>query len=449
MQGKVNLDLLFCLDDKGFSLDELVYRLKELFENNGFTRMLELILSFTAENIYLKSLTGDVSWECCDTPRYISNGAYNRKLKTSLGIAKVSFSRLKCSNCGRSITPLKEFLKLKKFQRKSTELEQLVIDAVSKDSYRRAVESIDSIGFTSVPYRTAHRWVMESECSEIDISDNIFTSMGPMYLLADGTKYKGMNPEKKKTEKGDLKVLLGVNTQGDVFPVGTWTGTDWESVSNELKQREVKFPEGTVLVSDGEPGLADSLSEHVDYVQRCHWHIVRDLYHAMWQDGGRIDKSRPLQKCLAGILAIDLPEEDFNKVTEKEKDEIEERMENAISEMNKLIAFLTSKGYSIAAGYLSKATCSMFSYIRRWLKYGIICPRASSLIERIIRELGRRLKKIAYNWSAKGALKLSRIILKKFTDPEEWDQYWKNKMGIVGSVVLNIMDIRLSQDLAH
>ena len=39
MQGKVNLDLLFCLDDKGFSLDELVYRLKELFENNGFTRI--------------------------------------------------------------------------------------------------------------------------------------------------------------------------------------------------------------------------------------------------------------------------------------------------------------------------------------------------------------------------------------------------------------------------
>ena len=70
MQGKVNLDLLFCLDDKGFSLDELVYRLKEVFENNGFSKLLELILRFTAENIYLKSLTGDVSWECCDTPRY-------------------------------------------------------------------------------------------------------------------------------------------------------------------------------------------------------------------------------------------------------------------------------------------------------------------------------------------------------------------------------------------
>ena len=184
------------------------------------------------------------------------------------------------------------------------------------------------------------------------------------------------------------------------------------------------------------PDLLIPLSEHVDYVQRCHWHIVRDLYHAMWQDGGKVDKSRPLQKCLAGVLAIDLPEEDFNKVTEKEKDEIEEKMENAISEMNKLIAFLTSKGYSIAAGYLSKATCSMFSYIRRWLKYGIICPRASSLIERIIRELGRRLKKIAYNWSAKGALKLSRIILKKFTDPEEWDQYWKNKMGLLVALFL-------------
>ena len=35
MQGKCNLDLSFCLAEDGFSLDELVYKLGELFEKNA------------------------------------------------------------------------------------------------------------------------------------------------------------------------------------------------------------------------------------------------------------------------------------------------------------------------------------------------------------------------------------------------------------------------------
>ena len=36
MQGKINLDLSFRLADNGFSLDELVMKLGELFENKGY-----------------------------------------------------------------------------------------------------------------------------------------------------------------------------------------------------------------------------------------------------------------------------------------------------------------------------------------------------------------------------------------------------------------------------
>ncbi len=43
-----------------------------------------------------------------------------------------------------------------------------------------------------------------------------------------------------------------------------------------------------------------------------------------------------------------------------------------------------------------RAKIGMFGYIRRWLKWGLISPRAFSVIERVIRELGRRLKKTAY-----------------------------------------------------
>ena len=51
---------------------------------------------------------------------------------------------------------------------------------------------------------------------------------------------------------------------------------------------------------------------------------------------------------------------------------------------------------------------------------GLISPRASSMVERVMRELGRRLKKTAYNWSDKGVTKIARIILKRFTNAKAW-----------------------------
>ena len=92
----------------------------------------------------------------------------------------------------------------------------------------------------------------------------------------------------------------------------------------------------------------------------------------------------------------------------------------------------------------------MFGYVRRWLKTGIICPRASSLIERVIREIARRIKKIAYNWSNKGCAKIARILLKKFTDKKQWQQYWNEKMNISNNVVMGIRKVYPSpQNLEH
>lgn len=67
-----------------------------------------------------------------------------------------------------------------------------------------------------------------------------------------------------------------------------------------------------------------------------------------------------------------------------------------------------------------------------------------------MRELGRRLKKIAYGWSDRGAVKIARIILKKFTNEKEWNDYWSKKMNIIGKVVWDIGNFNVSsQNLAH
>jgi len=450
MQGKCNLDLSFCLAGDGFSLDELVFKLGELFEKKAFNELLRLILMLVQEvlinRIHHKK---NHPFSCCGNSDFKFNGGYNRRIRTSLGELNLFWHRISCKSCGRTIVILKDFLKIKHYQTKTNELEQIIVNAVSETSYRRAVKSIGDHKLIKLSHHTAHNWIMQTDCDEIKLSNDVIDSMGPIQVVADGTGFKGQ-PENGMVKKGDLKVVVGVNTAGNVFPLGSWTGTTWEAINDYWKKNKIKYPNGSILVSDGEPGLADAFAEQVELHQRCHWHIVRDLYHCMHHDDAPLQKTKQLQKGLAGVLAIELPEGDFKKVKESEKDEIEKKIEDADTALGKLINFLNEQGYNKAAIYIAGARKSMFSYVRRWLRLGIICPRASSLIERVIRELGRRLKKLAYNWSDKGAAKISRIILKKFTNEKEWDAYWKNRLGIIGNVVLGIGNYKITeQNLRH
>ncbi len=450
MQGKCNLDLSFCLSKNGFSLDELVFKLGELFEKKAFSELLRLILTLVQEVLYYRIYHGKVHpFSCCGSSDFKFNGGYNRRIRTSLGEVNLYWHRIICKKCGRNIVILKDFLKLKTYQTKTNELEQIVVDAVSETTYRRAVKNIGDHKLIHLSHHTAHNWVMQTDCDEIILSKDVIGSMGPVQVVADGTGFKGQ-PEKGKVKKGDLKVVVGVNTAGDVFPLGSWTDTTWKDINGQWKNSKIKFPDGSILVADGEPGLADAFVEQVELEQRCHWHVVRDLYHCMHHDGAPLEQTKQLQKGLAGVLAVELPEGDFKEVKESEKDEIEKRIEDADETLGRLINFLNKHGYNKAATYIAGARKNMFSYVRRWLKLGIICPRASSLIERVIRELGRRLKKLAYNWSDKGAAKIARIILKKFTNQKEWEEYWKNRLGIIGNVVLNIGNYKISaQHLRH
>lgn len=58
---------------------------------------------------------------------------------------------------------------------------------------------------------------------------------------------------------------------------------------------------------------------------------------------------------------------------------------------------------------------------------GLAAVRTTSYLERLMRELGRRLKRMASGWSESGAAKMARILIKRICDPEQWNHYWKNQ----------------------
>lgn len=49
MQGKISMDLSFCQSEEGFSLDELVSKLADVYERKAFSELLKMILQMVQE----------------------------------------------------------------------------------------------------------------------------------------------------------------------------------------------------------------------------------------------------------------------------------------------------------------------------------------------------------------------------------------------------------------
>jgi len=441
MQGKISMDLSFCQAETGFSLDELVEKLADLFARKAFPELLKMVLQLVQEVLLYRIFNGKPNApKCCAEGHLNLNGGQDRRIRTSLGEFKMPFMRVRCSHCGKTFVPLAKFIGLERYQTKSNELEKLVIEAACETNYRRAVSELARDGKIVLPHQTVHNWMLKTDCDEIQLSKKVIGS-APIQIMPDGTGFKGEG-QKGAARKGDLKVVIGVTTHGEIFPLGAKAGVSWQEINEEWKKNGMKFPDGSILICDGELGLSEAFAEYASEQQRCHWHITRDLYHTMHYDGGKMEDYRPIKNALAGALAIELPQEDFKTVSEQEKNDIEERMEKTEMAIDKLIGYLSDKGYDTAANYLQRAKIGMFGYVRRWLKWGLISPRASSMVERVMRELGRRIKKIAYGWSDKGVTKIARIILKRFANAREWEEYWQKRMRCVGNVVVNIGNYR-------
>ena len=421
--------------------------MEDIANKKAFPQLLKTIILLVDENLKLKvMLKQPLPTKCscaCECPNLILDGGMPRKIRTRLGIIDLPrITRVKCKHCAKTFTPLTLMCGLEKNQTMSNELAKLVLEQCAQESYRVATGNIHEMTAAKESHSTFRRWVLKTEADEIRIPEGTMGAV-PCVLYADGTKCKSISADGHSC-KGDVKVLLGVRNEGTVFPIGTWTGHEtWQNISDQLAKRQVKFPDGTILICDGEIGLAESLSRLASDEQRCQWHIHRDLYHMMRLNGGKIKDVRPMQERLRGIMAIELPKESFSLVPEDQKATITAKMVQAEKDLDMLINDIRLKGYTAAVNYLERAKHAMFGYVRRWLALGLVCPKASSFIERTMRAIGRRIKKLGYNWKDEGVGKIARIVLKLFATEGEWEEYWRKRMDLNQSVMLSFKVLKV------
>ena len=452
MEQEIHITLRFNLAIGKVNLNEIVYRLKEL-RDPLMLRILEEILRgyddliserLSQTKIYPSKARkglgrhvrkGDPEGRFC-RGRKIRKRGYRRRprrFSTVFGKMELPLRVAECRNCGAFYSPLLSALKVGRYASKETNFEHEVIEAVIDTNYRRLIDgrSIDiSLG-------GIHNIVVGSDIDQ--------TFKGPVSvedlsaIMADGTGVK-----QQQGRKGELRAVIGITKGGCVEPLGSFTNTEWPEIERNIKERiKGAEPYNIPFIYDGEPGLDDFLSDVADS-QRCTWHGPRGLYHCLWQDGLKKKDSKPETDKIKQLIGIELPKGDFEILKEEDKEQVKNKYESSKLEIKELIETFREKGYKHGASYLENLSDRLFTNIELWLKTGIIAPKTTSLLERVFREIGRRLKRIAWGWSDKAVTNISKMIMIRQYSREKWEQYWKDKLGIKGYFNIEILSAKLS-----
>ena len=452
MEREITIALRFKLAIGDVTLNEIVYRLKELRDDLMLQILAEILKSYddlicerlTQTKIYpSKARRGlgrhsnkdDPEGRWCRGRKARKRGYRSdlRELSTVFGRLKLPIRVVECCKCGAFYSPLLSALKVGRYARRESNFEHEVIEAVIDTNYRRLIDgrSIDiSVG-------GIHNVVVGSDVDRV--YQEPVSLDGLSGILADGTGVK-----QYKGRKGELRAVVGVTTAGRVEPLGTFTNTEWPDIERTIKERiKQAEPYNIPFVYDGEPGLDDFLAD-VAESQRCTWHGPRGLYHALWEDGLKKKDSQPAIDQIKHLIGIELPEGDFELLKEEDREPVKTQYDASKAQIQELIKTFREKGYTHGASYLESLSDQLFTHIEMWLKSGVIAPKTTSLLERVFREVGRRLKRIAWGWCDKAVTNLSKMILVKQYSPSKWEEYWKHKLGIEGHFDIHIASVQLS-----
>jgi hypothetical protein len=451
---EVKIELGFNWEVGKLNLNEIVYRVDELADEL-LRQVVEQVAEAYQKGVVERLQPGHPSPERGGLGRHALKGDPGRlcrcrrvKLKgfrsaprcinSKFGQLRIRLQVVECLGCGKRFSPLLDALGIEPYAGHEDVLENAVVDAVIDTNYRRLVEghSLD------VSLGSIHNFVAGSDIGDV-LGDELELGRYEA-IMADGTRFK-----KQGGKRGEMRVLVGITASGALEPIGSWVDTPWQEIERQAKARiKAEASEQLPLfVYDGEPGLDDFLAGSVEGHQRCTWHAPRGLYHAMWEDGKGKKQSRPHEDEIARIVAVEIPEGEYDQLDPAAIEAVREAYKTAKKDMAELIEVLHKEECPHAVEYLKNLVKGMFRQVEMWLATGIVAPKTTSRLERLFRELGRRLKRIAWGWSDKVATNLSKMIMIKQYRPETWKKYWLKKMGIEGHLSIWIQSVSVAPGL--
>jgi len=424
---------------KDFSFSQLIIAVKTLFDTEGIPGLVKVLVILIEKML----LSSGVECPHCKCKKHHQHSKADRRLKTSIGEVSLILSRVLCGECKRTFVPFNQLLDLDPYSRKSREFEKVSLETVTNQSFRRSARNLhDTMGF-GTSHTTLHRWFTKTDATNINVNKKVD------FLVADGTGFK-KDYDKKDSNRGEVRIVIGYNESGEVIPFGAWTRASWKDIGRFLKAKnhpsdKIKFkPIARTLVTDGEEELVNALKKLAGNHQRCLFHMTHELTPLLrYQDIVGKDEAIKMSDQLNELLYLDLPEADADPLKSMEdKLKIEIKLIEMKKAIDDFINELKMLGYKKAKTFVENAKAQLFTYIDNWIKTGISNPKVTSLVERIMREIKRRIKKIGFKWSEKGAEKMTRLVLLQLSSTKQfWDNHWASKMGMEANIKLSFLGV--------
>ena len=244
MEREISIALRFKLAIGDVTLNEIVYRLKEIRDHLMLQVLKEILVSYddlicerlSQTKIYPSKARrglgrhirrGNPDARLC-RGRKVRKRGHRRNLRqfsTVFGVLKLPIRVVECCKCGAFYSPLLSVLKVGRYARKECNFEQEVIEAVIDTNYRRLIEgrSIDiSLG-------GIHNLVVGADIDQV--YQESVSLEGLSAIMADGTGVK-----QYKGRKGELRAVIGITTAGRVEPLGSFINTEWPEIQTYHKR---------------------------------------------------------------------------------------------------------------------------------------------------------------------------------------------------------------------
>ncbi len=136
---------------KNFSFSQLILKVKRLFDCEGIPGFVKMMV-ILVEGMLIKSGT-----ECprCNSNKLQLHDKCGKKMKTSIGCVDLVSSRMKCTACKKTFSPMMRLFDVDPFSRKSREFEKLTLETVTNQIFRRSAKNLNdtmrfSMGHTTL-----------------------------------------------------------------------------------------------------------------------------------------------------------------------------------------------------------------------------------------------------------------------------------------------------------
>lgn len=345
---------------------------------------------------------------------YVRAGTRERTIKTKYGDVELNLIKVRSLKTGEVTTPLLSEIGVKSKQRYTDYLMKDCVFLASSTTYRKASDEMEDISGVYVPKTTIHRFVQKVGPMMKEKSESCVEKK--QILGGDSTKAHGMNKK-----KNDVNIVIGIDpVKKEKTLISASVNSKWEDIGNELKRKGI-VNEETVAISDSEREIREALTVDDANSQLCILHYIWYFGYTLWQSGLMKEERNKLTSKMETIIYT------LKNSVKKYKDDasaIKERIVKTKKEINELAITSTRLGCKEASEYISKSLVFVLTFALLAME-GIEIPYTNNILERFIRELNRRIKKIGAHWSPGGLDNVVNVRLIRYTRRRVYDDFWE------------------------